>query len=87
MEAEALGGFASGTNILVVAFSGIALDISHNIMSSNVAGTVALDINSNASGCTLGPNITVGPGQIPQYRVFSQHRVPYLHAGNCSVLT
>ena len=60
-----LGGYSSGTNIMVVVFAGYAIDISHNIMSSNVAGSVALDINSNVEGCTIGPDITIGPGQVP----------------------
>ena len=60
-----LGGFSSGTNILVVALSGVALDISHNLMSSSFAGTFALDIGSSVSGCTLGPNLTIGPSLTP----------------------
>lgn len=60
-----IGGFTSGTNILVVANSGVALDISHNIMSSSFAGTFALDIGASVSGCTLGPNITLGPSLTP----------------------
>lgn len=60
-----IGGGTSGTNILVVVNTGKSVDITHNNMSSSIAGTIALLLGSDVSGCTVGPNLTIGPGLIP----------------------
>jgi hypothetical protein len=57
-----LGGYTSGSNLLVNAQIGLNLDISHNLMFANVSGTQALNVGSAVSGCTLGPNLPEGQG-------------------------
>jgi hypothetical protein len=65
IQHNSIGGFTSGANVLVNASSGYAVDISHNIMSSGVTGTLAIFMSSGVSGCTVGPNLTIGPGSVP----------------------